>query len=188
MERNVVNFELKQEHVDLAARLNFKLDVSTEYGDPYIPTISRKRPFWNSHAMNDVLDIIGRERDADDRYRPEDVDYAEDILIGLPVALEIILSQRTFEPGIYQVDRFCAYFTYKRVCNYKILRGAADEAESYMREHGVPEDMIDTMRGLCLNITGDDDPWKVTEMLKRSPYAPLQDIACIFEKHGKDGR
>ena len=92
-------FTLTEEHIRLAGNLNFRVCPDTEYDDPFIPGIDRKRPFGNSGAVDDVLDILGCERDEEGYCSAADVSHAEDLLIELPLALEVIVKNRTFEPG-----------------------------------------------------------------------------------------
>ncbi|MCM1440460.1 MAG: hypothetical protein NC131_14830 [Roseburia sp.] len=107
-------FELKQEHIDLITKLNFKGFVSNEGGDiEYRPTIDYKRPFGNSGVTYDVLQKLGMT-DEDGNYTDADRKRAELLIIELPVALEIIVQNKIFEPGEYEVEEYSsAYFTYK---------------------------------------------------------------------------
>lgn len=104
-----VAFTLKEEHIKLIENLNFKVYAETEYNDRYIPEIDRKRPFGNSGATGDVLEILGRECDEESEFREEDIDEAETLLIELLLALEVVVKNQTFTPGDYEVERCGAY-------------------------------------------------------------------------------
>lgn len=81
--------------------------------DALIPGISRKRPFGNGWAVVSVLDILGCECEGDRKYKEEDTERARELLIELPVALEIVTQYKTFEPGVYEVSPYGAYARYQ---------------------------------------------------------------------------
>lgn len=153
-----VKFELKQEHIDLISELNFKGIVSTEGSEiEYRPAIDYKRPFGNSGVTYDVLQMLGLTDD-DGNYTDVDRKRAEQLIIELPVALEIIVQNRTFEPGEYEVDRYSAYYSYIGQRNLHFWR----EAIKKFREiHGDEEHLV----SLCMNFC-DDNPYRLLEDLK----------------------
>lgn len=120
MKQTNPKFELKKEHILLAKELNFETIVDTGYQDKFAPAINLKRPFGNSGVTYDVMSKLGMLTD-DGEYSPEDLDKAETLLVELPVALEIILSNMTFEPGIYEVSPYGAYFNYEIALAHKML-------------------------------------------------------------------
>lgn len=138
-------FELKAEHIKLAEKLNFGLDITTEYNGRYAVRIDRQRPFGNSGCLCSAVDILYPENDWDSI--PDSVtDHVEDIIIELPVALEIMLKKHTFTPGIYLIDKYGAWLGMKRVQNYKILLPACAQVTDYAAQ----------VREICMNITSDD--------------------------------
>ena len=157
-------FTLTEEHIKLAGRLNFKVCPDTEYDDPFIPAIDRKRPFGNSGAVDDVLDILGRKRDEEGHCSEADVSHAEDLLIELPLALEIITQNRTFEPGTYEAERYGAYTQYRMMKNYKALKGALSEiGETCKTDEG--RKRLEHIKYFCMCATG-DDPWRVIKDIR----------------------
>lgn len=107
-----VKFELTAEHVKLIGELAFEV-CTDAYDDALIPGISRKRPFGNGWAIASVLDLLGCECGGDRKYKEEDTEKARELLIELPVALEIVTQYRTFEPGVYEVSPYGAYARYQ---------------------------------------------------------------------------
>lgn len=113
-------FELKQEHIDLIAALNFCPRAYWEDGLPdsleFVPEISQKRPFGNSGVLYDVaqkLGLLEEQPDGDMAMTPAAERLAMKYVIELPVALEIVVTRKTFQPGIYRTGRHCAYFAYR---------------------------------------------------------------------------
>lgn len=179
-----VIFTLKEEHIKLIGNLNFRVCAETEYGDPFIPEINRKRPFGNSGAVSDVLDILGYEPDEEGNYKEEDTSRAESLLIELPLALEAVVTNKTFTPGDYEMERCGAYSQYQLMRNYKALQGAVRETEEMLRNMDDGPQRIRMLRELCMNVSG-DDPWEVIQYIELGKCAsPFWDNAlAIFRKH-----
>lgn len=179
-----MKFELKEEHIKLITNLNFKVCVGTEYGDEYIPVIDRKRPFGNSGATNSVMEIMGWLCDEKtEEYRLEDVEKAEMLLIELPVALEIVTQNRTFAPGIYEVEEYSTYFNYMHTKNYHALKPALKEVEETAVKTADDIKTMEKLHEICMNVQG-DDPWKVIDTLKWFDSTDfLQKAIHIFEKN-----
>lgn len=180
----MAQFELKQEHIDLISNLNFKCEVNTVYGDKYIPAIDRKRPFGNSGATSNVMEIMGWYcNEETGEYRPEDVKKAKMLLIELPVALEIVTQNRTFTPGIYEVGEYSAYFNYKHILNYYALEEPLKEVEETAVKTTDDAESMEKLHEICINVHG-EDPWKVIDTLKWfTPTEFLERVIPIFEKH-----
>lgn len=180
----MAKFELKAEHIKLISNLNFKVSVNTFYGDKYIPAIDRKRPFGNSGATHNVMEILGWYCDDETgEYRQEDESKAEMLLIELPVALEIVTHQRTFTPGMYDVDMYSAYYNYKHILNYHALRKPLKEIEETVVETTDDAEQMEKLHAICMNVGG-VDPWKVIDNLKWfSETGFLERAIPIFEKY-----
>lgn len=178
-------FELKQEHVSLIAKLSFETNVNTEYGDKYIPTINRKRPFGNSSVTLSVLEILGIERGDSGDFCPEKYDHAENLLIELPVALEIIVKYKTFQPGIYDVDKYGAYFNYERIQKYKALQEPLKEIEDTVVKTDYDMELMEELQNMCLNVHG-SNPYNIINDLKWFHETEfLARAIAIFEKYQK---
>ncbi len=118
-------FELKPEHVKLAARVNFKVFADWEDGRPdsleFSPGISGKRPFGNSGVTYDVAQELGllTPEPGDDSEEPslvmapEAERLAMRTIIEMPPALELMLARHAFEPGVYTMERYSAYHEYR---------------------------------------------------------------------------
>lgn len=182
--RKPVIFTLKEEHIRLIENLNFKVYAETEYDDRYIPGIDRKRPFGNGGATGDVLEILGRECDEEGEFRKEDIDEAETLLIELPLALEVVVENKTFTPGDYEVERHGAYCQYRLMKNYKALHAALDEVEETLCRTEEDRKMFSRLQEICMNVFG-DDPWDVMEVVScgKGQGAFWDGAVRIFEKH-----
>lgn len=180
----MIKFELKQEHIDMISNLNFRVSVSTEYNDKYIPIIDRKRPFGNSGITESVLEILGCHCSEEiGEYRQTDIDRAETLLIELPVALEIVMQQHTFEPGTYEVSEYSAYFNYRHIRNYKALEKPIKEVSETACETEDSDEYMGRLHEVCMNVHS-DNPWTVIDDLrwfKETEF--LKKAIAIFEKH-----
>lgn len=177
-------FELKAEHIKVMSELNFKTTISLIGGDRYIPTVDRKRPFGNSGITSNVLEILGRNCDDETgEYKAEDVDMAERLIIELPVALEIVMRNKTFEPGTYEVNEYSAYYNYMHIRNYKLLEKPLREIEKTIVFTDVDAEHMEKVHEVCMNVSG-DDPWKVIDDLKWfTPTEFLEKVIKVFEKY-----
>lgn len=180
----MAKFELKAEHIKLISHLNFKVSVNTLYGDKYIPAIERKRPFGNSGATHSVMEILGWYSDEETgEYRQEDEAKAEMLLIELPLAMEVVTQNLTFEPGTYEVGEYSAYFNYRHILNYHALRDVLKEIEETVVTTTDDAEQMENLHIVCMNVSG-DNPWKVIEDLKWfSSTDFLEKAIPIFEKH-----
>ena len=113
-------FKLEIEHLVLAAALNFKPRGTWWEDDPksleFVPEIDLKRPFGNTGAHYDVaqkLNLLKEDENGDMTMTPEIERLAIRYIIELPVAVDIILSNRTFDIGAYDVKPHGAYFHYR---------------------------------------------------------------------------
>lgn len=174
-----VKFELKQEHIDLISELNFKGVVSTEGGEiEYRPGIDYKRPFGNSGVTYDVLQKLGLTGD-DGNYKDADRKRAELLIIELPVALEIIVKNKTFEPGEYEVDRYGAYYLYKGRRNLHFWQ---DAIKIFKEMFCDTEHLVN----LCLNHF-DESPYSFIEELRRNAINNYMEKAVeVFEQYAVD--
>jgi len=136
-------------------------------------------------AVHDVLDILDCKRDDEGYCSAADVSHAEDLLIELPLALEVITQNRTFTPGTYEVERYGAYSNCRMMRNYKTLKGALSEIDETCK---TDEDRkrAEWLRSLFMSVM-DDDPWRIIKDIKYwedtdPEWAKFREI---FEKHKK---
>lgn len=162
------------------SNLHFGTNVYPDCEDKYHPVIDDKRPFGNSDLTGDVCEIMEWQCDGESgEYTAENIEKAETLLIELPVALEIVTRNHTFEPGEYETDKYGAYFNYVLVRNYHALKNPLKELETKYGDCG----QIRMLRKICTNITG-DDPWAVTDELKSFPQTDfVADTVSVFEKY-----
>jgi len=96
----MAEFELTEEHILLASKMRVRWQ-NCEYG---APEIDPKRPYGNSDVENDICEILGKqmvEVDYEEKYSTEDLQYAKKIHNEMEIALQIILENKTFKPGLY---------------------------------------------------------------------------------------
>lgn len=174
-------FELKQEHIILMRNLAFQTAVSIE--DEFIPEIDRKNPFHNGTVINSACELLCFKRNNEEQYDSEVLDFVENLIIELPVALEIVMKNQTFQPGIYHVDKYGAYYGYKKIYNFKLLKVPLKEVDSLYGKNPDYKDTIDHVRMICRSIY-EEDPYVVVDRLKwfRSNER-LDNIIAIFEKY-----
>jgi hypothetical protein len=102
------------------------------------------------------------------------------LIIELPVALQIVMQNHTFEPGEYEVGEYSsAYFNYVHIRNYHALKSPIAEIEEKYKDC----DQMERLHEVCMNVSG-DNPWKVIDDLKwfaRTDF--LADAIAVFEKH-----
>lgn len=169
-------FKLNFEHIKLISSLNFRVSVSTDSAesDKYRPVIDFKRPFGNSALTLDVCKMLGLS------YDDENIEKAETLIIELPVSLEIVMRNHTFEPGEYEVDKYSsAYVNYVHIRNYHALKAPLAEMEEKYKDC----DQMKSLHDICMNVSG-DDPWKVIDDLKWFTSTDfLADAITVFEKH-----
>jgi hypothetical protein len=182
-------FTLKEELIKMIENLNFRVYAATEYDDRYIPGIDRKRPFGNSGVTGDVLEILGRECDEEGEFREEDIDEAENLLIELPLALTVVVENKTFTPGDYEVKRYVSYSRYQRMKNYKALHAALDEAEETLCQTEEDRKRFIQLQEICMNVSG-DNPWDVMRNIRwgEGLHAFWDGAFRIFEKHHAQAR
>lgn len=128
MTNNENIFELKQEHVMLMEKLSFSCCINPygSWDDRFIPEINPKRPFGNGGNISTACEILGYEADENGDFSEQDYRKAEEYPIELPVALEIMMKNHTFEPGLYQVNACGAYFYYQLAKRYMALKEPLD--------------------------------------------------------------
>lgn len=105
----MIQFELKEEHLDLLKNGCWEYDGSCEYGSIGLDC---KRPFGNSSVEYDIAEIIGDEelldayendRDLEKIFEDRESKYFE-LYKELATALEIIFQLNTFELGVYEKE------------------------------------------------------------------------------------
>ena len=103
------DFELKVEHIKLLREANINWD-DCEFG---APCIDPKRPFGNSDVYGDIVNILGMPK-VDDRNYEKVQEQLYLLHKDLETALEIILHNQTFKPGIYyKKDKYSDEWTFK---------------------------------------------------------------------------
>ena len=128
-----------------------------------------------------VCEIMGWHCDEESgEYAAEDIEKAEMLIIELPVALQIVMQNHTFEPGEYEVGEYSsAYFNYVHIRNYHALKSPIAEIEEKYKDC----DQMERLHEVCMNVSG-DNPWKVIDDLKWFAQADfLADAIVVFEKH-----
>lgn len=172
-------FELKQEHIDLISELNFKGLVSVDGEEfEYRPTIDYKRPFGNSGVTYDVLQKLGLTDD-EGNYTDADQKRAEQLIIELPVALEIIVKNKTFIPGWYEVEKYSAYYTYK---GYRNLHFWQDAIKKFGETFSDTKYLVT----LCMNCC-DENPYRVLRELRECALNNyMQKAVEVFEQYAID--
>lgn len=113
-------------------------------------------------------------------YAAEDIEKAEMLIIELPVALQIVMQNHTFEPGKYEVEEYSsAYFNYVHIRNYHALKSPIAELEGKYGDC----DQMKMLHEVCMNVSG-EDPWKVIDKLKWFTQTDFRaDAIAIFEKY-----
>lgn len=113
---SAVRFSLKPEHLALLRRAYIGWD-NCEYG---APAIDCKRPYGNSDVEGDIGEILGiapagapGEHDDEPYFTDEQRAEFAALHIATRDALQIILSTGSFEPGVYERERYGS--TWKRV-------------------------------------------------------------------------
>lgn len=172
-------FELKQEHIDLISELNFKGLVSVE-GEriEYRPAIDYKRPFGNSGVTYDVLQKLGLVNEKGE-YTEANRKRAELLVIELPVALEIVVKNKTFTPGEYEVDDYGAYYLHKGKRNLHFWQ---DAIKIFKETFSNTEHLIN----LCINHY-EENPYSFLKELEQSAVNNyMQKALEVFEQYAID--
>lgn len=104
-----IQFTLTNHHIKLIKDLNFT-NAYTSYDDEIIPQIDKKRPFGNSGVLYDAMSKLKFIDDEGEPINDKVTEYTRNILIELPIALEIMCKQHKFEPGTYEICPYSAHF------------------------------------------------------------------------------
>ncbi len=114
----VNEFELTEQHVKLLTNMYVEWwDAETG-----APGIDPKRPYGNSWVSGDVAHILGivsEETDEDDedekRLSDEQENFCHRIHSETQTALQIVLSTKSFEPGLYRLRETYDVTSWERV-------------------------------------------------------------------------
>ena len=102
------SFTLTEDHVKLLT--SGRVGVGWQDCETGAPEIDPKRPYGNSNVAEDVAEILGWELEGDDGYEPvlsrKQREAAMAIHRSTRIALEVILSAKTFEPGVYEASAY----------------------------------------------------------------------------------
>lgn len=111
-------FKLKQEHIDLLANVYIRWH-DAEYGAPEIDT---KRPFGNSGSLieSDMCEALGLDQDDDSA-----VARATELYHDLDTALQIVLQEQTFEPGVFISEAYSSDWQRMTVGEIGLVTGDA---------------------------------------------------------------
>jgi hypothetical protein len=94
-----LTFDLTEQHVKLLRRMY----VGWQDCETGAPEIDPKRPYGNSAVAEDVAEILTIEYDADEDGMTEEFN---DTMLAIhrqtELALQIVLSSGSFEPGMYR--------------------------------------------------------------------------------------
>ena len=187
MMKEKIVFELKPEHITLMKNLCFRTVIHTEYGDRFIPEINRKRPFGNSGAAYSAAEYLSCERDAEGKFSPETLGRIEELILELPVALEIVMDNQTFIPGKYEVSPYGAYCQYHALRKYHALKEPLNEMAQWVKQQAADyQGQLASLHEICMNIHG-DDPWRVIEDLKFFSSTPFLEQAVTVFKRAAEG-
>jgi len=104
---DLVHFELKQYHVDLLTNANIDYVSGCEWG---WLGLDCKRPFGNGDMTGDMAKIMGIEQIETDE-GPQWPKGTHEKMVKifeeeLPIALEVILESKSFEPGVYEKEEY----------------------------------------------------------------------------------
>lgn len=109
-------FELTENHIKLLQNMYFDYDDYTETG---APVADCKRPYGNSMVYYDIYEILNGEKwegeDENDEFPDELKNELMSIHYGTATALQIILATRSFEPGIYELEKWRDRFSWRKV-------------------------------------------------------------------------
>jgi hypothetical protein len=99
-------FRLKPEHIAILRALSWEWDDSERWGGP---SVDPKRPFGNSIGVElDIAEAIGTTPEGEEDGEPCLTEDQEERCLGLYdetlPALLVILSARSFRPGLYARD------------------------------------------------------------------------------------
>ncbi|GEM_PF-2766615 len=103
---NMITFNLTEEHIKLARRMNVYWDDAMYLG---APAIDMKRPYGNSDVLEDILEILDEKpvEDVDERiYTKKQYKKAEALHREMETALQVILAAGSFEPGVYTAEKY----------------------------------------------------------------------------------
>jgi len=104
---NKKKFELTENHLKLIRRMYVSYNDHCEFG---APEINPKRPYGNSDVYGDIGEILNIKPHFIGKYDEDFSDEQEEYMLKLhketAIALQVILSSGSFEPGIYQADEY----------------------------------------------------------------------------------
>lgn len=179
-------FELREEHIKLAEQLSFRIAIDLfEEGRWYVPVIDEEKPLKDYDVMCAALDILQIEPlNGDDSFTYEQEEEVWKLIIGLPVALEIIMKHRTFTPGIYEVNKNdTCYHEYKKAKNHLMLRKPLLKCRDFTTPYD--ENNLKIIDDFCRNSYADDPYVDVLERdwgaKKNIPY--FKKVKEVFQKY-----
>lgn len=175
MNKKYESFALTENHIKLLKNLNFQTLVETEYDDLFCPSVNVKRPFGNTSILRSVCRIL--EVDVKTLTKEQENELWE-LVIELPVALEIVLQQETFIPGRYQVKKIRIWQEYQMRLKYLMMR---DTVQRFSDMAGITLEerkLFRMIRTLCTNCT-EENPY--TDVLKRLEFMHMDEIPYVVK-------
>lgn len=170
---NHVILRLTENHIKLLKHLNFETLPNTSYNDLFCPSINLKRPFGNTGVLRSVCQIL----EVDEKtLTKEQENKLWELVIELPVALEIVLQQETFIPGMYSVKTTGSWQEYQMKLKYLMMR---DTVQRFFDMADVTLDELRLFRmikTLCQNCT-EENPY--ADVLKRLEFMHMDEIPYV---------
>jgi hypothetical protein len=100
MKKEQILFTLTKEHLELMRNMYWDWNLA-EFG---APTVDPKRPYGNSDVLDDMAKILNKKvvYDKEGMMQEELEEELERVHQETQTALQIVLTLRTFKPGVYK--------------------------------------------------------------------------------------
>lgn len=92
-------FTLTEEHLKLLSSMYVMWEEEA-------PIISQKRPYGNSDIELEIKEILNNTKYRDTDLTKEEIKQYKKLHRETETALQIVLSTRSFVPGVYQADKY----------------------------------------------------------------------------------
>lgn len=101
------SFFLTEDHIALAQRMNVRYEDGIEFG---APAIDPKRPYGNGDVICDIAEILGIKQEGfcgdDEEFSERQWKELEALHRQMETALQVILTAKSFEPGMYEAQKY----------------------------------------------------------------------------------
>lgn len=125
-ERKPVYAELREEHIKLLNRLYFRWENNSYEGNI---ASSSERPYGNSDIFDDIVEILGLYPDMNPETYDEIYEEEYDSMMKwhkeMGMALRIVLSTKSFVPGLYVSNDSTLFKHWTFACGHDIDLGTA---------------------------------------------------------------